>query len=1005
MVISFKKIKIFILCALAVTAVLVKTVPALGARNDESKYIRCTAISEELSDSFSGFGIPEDANELIDNEKKPFSIGGKGGDMVELDGKTHYRTLLPYGIDYLSLYFDLQKETEVEESTAYEAGGEDTTENVEDKKSGTELDSTFVIGVYVHGADSSAGLPANVTLEFTDEKGGKHFCTVSIRMGKPYVIYADMSDFKGILFEGVELVITHDKSAEESLTVITSLPAESAAASFGFLKANSLSAIVSHEGSIALTNDLLALGTDKSDVLIDIYPESTVSDTHVAYAAFGCSEGEGTVTAITGSGSHSDSLHSIFSGSGLTLVRTIHNENAPMCFKFRSGNEEKLTLESISFTDTDEEVSMPGSFTTLSYKDGILSATGKLNSDTVNRYPDAKVGLYTAPSNSEGDVILLDEIKMTSRFSFSVSLEDYPHAHTDNTFFVAVMNEGDVIPVTKSRFVSAKSGTLPSENILALHGANPISVFESGVSDILIDVDLSKLITAASASSTTVSRGGYIYGIDSEYLRRLDSDINFYRSIGVSAYIKYICTEDMHSSRDGSWLTYQGVSDGELMLRADNRESLNIYPAVSAFLSQRYSNISSFVISSGVNSKDFTGINYRNIWNSVSDIALISRLVYAAASEFIPDVNVTISLAISGDNIYAPAETFAALFGERLLSIGEIPWSVMYCAEGDSPSVLCENMKSTARANGISAPLCFTVIYNAKDSDGDSTEAYEKFCNACTSSSVNKVFLSVENLTEDLSRESYSKLKNYGDEKDSFLFNSTAENGSFLENGSITGSASLHDFTNTYSPEGWNAGYGMASLQSAPVFGENHSRTLRCITDGNFPAGIFLCSFENAVNLADAPIAEFVFDLEAASDSQIVFVFGGGSKRAEFSLGEAAAYESADGMLHAVCDLSGYSSASDIEYVAVIIYSSDSVTFELSKVNVHSKTLDSQSVAGLIADTSDESDTEVMSQETKVAIAVGVLVMTAASARIATVLSRHDAKNKALSKASKKRRA
>lgn len=1011
---AVNKIKMLIFFALVTIMLMVTAVPGSAENPEEVEYIRCAVFGGTENSSVDQLNFPSDLKVLSNTSKIPHSEGGRGGNLVNINNSTYFRTVFPYGSDYLSVSYDLTKDIEKDDSTNSDNTADSDNEDIEDKNEessveteteGTVIDGIVVLGVYISSNSVSYGSYMDTFITFTDSEGKNYVCQASLQLDRPYIIYADIGDAENTEFDSIQLHATHDGTVTSSLVVTTSLPASTHTTDLSILEKGELLSVVSHDGLMTLNVDSFTLGTDTGDVLISVLPEENAqdSDPRTAFVTLGCAEGEGTVATVDISGSYTDSSHAVFHGSGLIPIRTVRNGNGPIELRFRSSNEEYLVIDSIRYYSTDEIPYTAGSFTTLTYSNGNLSATGKISSDIVNEYPNASIGLYTESVTTPGEQILLEKIKMTSRFSFSVSLEKYPHAHTDNTFFVGVITDDDVIVVTKSRFVSAKSVSAPVSSILGLHGANPISVFESGVPHILMDVDLSRLIASASASSTTVSRGGYIYGIDSEYLRKLDSDIIFYRSIGVSVYIRFICSGSIISTLDTSHLTYEGVSNGEFMLRADNPESLNIYPAAAAFLSQRYSNIASFVISSGVNSKDLTGIEYSRLWNSVNDVALISRLVYGASSEYIPNVTVTIPLELTGDSLYAPAETFAALFSEKLISMGDIPWCIMYTADGDSPSVLCENIRSSARLNAGSSPAFFTVMYKARNADGDSTSAYESYCNACSTSSVKLVFLSVEALRDGLSRESYSALKNYGNAKDSFIFGGSAEVFDSLTEQSITGSVSLWDFTSTYSPEGWSAGYGMSSLQSSSVFDAHHSRTLRCITDPTSPAGIFLCSLNEAINLKDAPLAEFVFDLDCVAGTQVIFIFGNDSRRAEFSLSDTAAYEK-DGKLHAVCDLTEYSAtAGDVGYVGVIIYSPSRVTFELSRVNVHSTSLDNTAVASILA-SSDEADVNTVSAEFVVVTAIVVFVILAVTVKIASVLAKQDAKNKELFKSPKKRR-
>lgn len=1006
-----KKIKIFLVCVLTLATAALSPLICRADPPKNEKTLRCAVIGDTEYSGAVGIKLPSDASPIGDKAKTPVTEGGRGAVRVELGGNMFFRTTFPADSDSIMIKYDLTqsvKEVTGEADSDSESADDVTEKDSEEKDEPTlkpaVIDKVALLGVYVSaGAVSDSGT-VSAELCFVSDDGNEYISRAEMDIGKPYVIYADTASVEGSAFESAYLRIYRDATVQKSLSVMTSLPSVTESCELSFLERCSLLTLTCHEGILELAEDTVTVGTDTSDVRLSLLPEEKAEDdkARTAFLSICCEEGEGTVSAVSADSTSTDSTHAVFPGSGLIPVKAVRTGNSSIELRLRSSGEERLILSEVKYYSTDEAADSLGSFTTLTYSDGVLSATGKLKGDIVSAYPDAAVGLFTEPVTGSGDPVLLGEIKMTSRFSFSVSLSKHPHAHTDNTYFVGIITDDSIIKATKSRFVSAKSVSLPTGSALALHGANPISVYESGVDNILVDVDLAKLITGASASSTTLSRGGYIYGIDTVYLRKLDSDINFYRSIGVSVYVRLLCSETMRSASNGEWLTYQGVTEGEYMLSAGSAESLNIYPAVASFLSQRYSNIASFVLSSGVNSKALTGITHRTAWDSASDIAIIAHLVYSASSEFIPSVTVTVPLVLTGNSIYAPAEMFSALLSEKLASIGNIPWCLMYTAEGDSPSVLCENIKSSARLNSGSSPLFFTVFYKADAALGDSTAAYESYCDACNASSVKVVFLSVEETPGVLSRKSYSNLKNYGSTKDSFTVEAPAEGAEILKKNGITEYAPLWDFTSTYSPEGWNAGYGMTSVVSASSLTPDRIRTLRCITDPSSPAGIFLCSLDFALSLKNAPYAEFVFELDASEDTDIIFIFGNDSVRAEFPLGELSSYEK-DGKLHAVCDLTEYSAMQDVGYVGVIVYSSESITLELSQVNIYSKTLDRASIAELLKAPTEEAKNDIPA-ELIVAGGLGIFAALAVSVKIGTVFAKRDEKNKEVFKVVKKRR-
>ena len=997
------KIKALLLCAVMIFAFAAVTLADGEVSEPEEVQLSCAAVGSAEYNSRDGFSFPSDAKPIGDDTRVPAFEGGKGGNIVEIGSKTYFRAIIPSGSEGFSATYDLTSKVKAKAKAQTDADGNALSDEETEKKDSIAIDGSAVIGIYVSAGSAIDTDIINASLVFTDEDRNSYVCRTEIYVNRPYTVIADTPD--KVRFESVSLYLSGSVTYDKSLSVLTSLLHSSSSSDVSAVGNCELLSVISHSGKLTFEDSAFVLGTDTEEVTLSVIPKEDAKDDfeHTVFAFIECSEGEGSVSAVAADQGSAESSHAIFKDSGSVAVRASRTGDGSVRLRFRSAVGQKLTLSSVTCFSTDEKAATDGSFTTLTFKDGRLEAIGKISTDTVTEYQGATLGLFTKNTASAEDAVLLDEIKMTSRFSFSVPLDKFPHALTDNVFFVGIMTDEGTLPVTRERFVSAKSGALPPEDILGLHGANPISVFESGVSNILIDADLSKLIVPASASSITLSRNGFIYGVNTEYLRKLDSDVNFYGSIGVSVQIRYVCTEGMRSQADGSHLTYDGLFEDELMLRADRYESLNIYPAITSFLSQRYKNISSFVISSGVNSTSLTGINHDRLWKSVSDIALISRLVYSSASEHISGVTISVPIILSSDGTYASAEVFSALFGEKIMSAGDIPWCLVYTADSDSPSVLCENIKASLRLNGGSSPLSFTVIYEAMENDGNSTKSYESFCNTCSTSSVKQVFLSVENVGHVLSRESYSALKNYGNTKESFIFTGDAKSVESLDSLPVTGTAPLWDFSTTYSPEGWNAGYGIASLQSSSAFGADRSRVLRAITDTSSPAGIFLCSLKESVDLREAPFAEFVFDLEADDSAKVVFIFGNETNRAEFSLGDTDIYEK-DGKKHAFCDLSDYAeSAGSISYAGVIIYSEDSSTFELSRVDLHSTTLDSSSLAASLSPQAKEAE-EKLSPELIIGGAAGVFVILCIAARITSVLAKQDAKNLAAAKPKKKRR-
>lgn len=992
--------KIFLKILLVITVTLVLSVSVFADNEaDTSENIYAASLLCGDVGVFDGFDIPSDTSLLTEASSKPETEGARVTSFTTHGDDTFIRIFMENGASRLDMNYPLK-------------GSEN-----DDDGEGVSLSGNLVFGVYVMSSSQellNEIIPFEITLKGEDST---YHCKVLVPYATPAMIYADLSDIpKDTKITDITLSLLKNRDFGGVVNIITTHPGETDRMDFTFQRSSGLMWMSFIKGNAQIKDDKMVLGTDAENVTIQAVPEikgdRDTETLYRAYCSIGCSDGNGNVSISAKDSNTVSAQHSVSPDGGYALVRFSHKTGDEITLDFKSGAQTEITLDHLAFQPTTEVDSFSSSsITNLSYSEGKLVAEGKLSGSIVSTYPRESLGLYKL-SPATGISELIGKVDITSRFSITVDLKDQPHTGWDNLFYVSVIDSesNELLRVGDPRFVSSSSAKSPGTSDFGLYGANPISVYESGASHILLDVDLSKLITASASSSITVSRGKYVFGINTDYLKEIDSEMSFYRSSGVGVYARLVCKNYIISSVDSSWLTYHVSRADEVLLRADHPEALNMYMATVSFLCQRYPNISSFVISSGINSEAFTGITADDPYDYASQAAIIARLVYNAAAEASENVTVTMPVLLSGADVSVPAEIFSALFAEKISSVGNISWSIMYYTDSSAPSVPAENISSTARINGTAGPSFTTVMWSPKTDDGSTVSKYKDFCLSCSMTSVKLVFLSAKDSHSQLSRDDFTSLKKlmFGDS--SALMDSIPKSLEEVYSEPVNGVFTLWDFADSYSPEGWNGGYGIASIMSSA---ENASlisgnRVLRCITEGtaSSPAGIILCSPESPLNFSASPLVEFVFSCNADDDAQIIFVFANGTSRAEFSFTDTTSYMS-DGKLHAVCDLSEFSDVSSVSYVGVIIYSSSPVTFDLSKVNALSRTADVGEIEIRIFGGQSAPISDKKPPVKEVVFVLGALALVIISSRIASSLKKCDKKHKeemdAL-KSSKKRR-
>ncbi len=610
--------------------------------------------------------------------------------------------------------------------------------------------------------------------------------------------------------------------------------------------------------------------------------------------------------------------------------------------------EGEITLDELKMYYTSEAAdSSYHALSLLSITDGELTAKGTLDRQSVKEYAGCRIGLFRLPAAGAVEPELVAQTRVTSRFSFKVSGVS-PTAY-DYMYYAAIIDKNDeLVRISPSQFVSAAGTKSAVRSLYGLYGVDPVAVYEAGASYAMVDVDLYRLTSAEKVSGITATRGNYVFGLNSEYVDVLDSYMELYRTAGISVYIKLYCSETIKSKYDDTYLTYR-KSSAEYMLRSDTPEAAAMYTAVVSYLCKRYPNITSFVLSSGVNSTEMTGMTYSDTYKSAGDIAMAARLIYGAASE-ISDVFITIPISDVNDRFDATPETLLSLVAEKLMHVGHIPWAVMYTGGECALPAISDSIISLQRMNNTSAASFTVYCYTPEKFDSQDAEKYRELCKSASSTPARTVFLSEALLEEKLGRDVLNGLNRDMKAESTHLFTSDALTLDGFDVSSMKGIYPVWDFSTCHSTLGWVGGYGIEKLSSAPesLYGDSYAkRVLRCVTaDGEDSAGIVMCRQTFPVNLAAAPFVEFVYSYECDTDVNIVFVFANGENRAEFKV-PSSIVKGEDGKYTAVCDLSAFSKISTVAYVGALIYADSSVNFEISRISVMSPELEGGDVASL----------------------------------------------------------
>ena len=645
----------------------------------------------------------------------------------------------------------------------------------------------------------------------------------------------------------------------------------------------------------------------------------------VRYAALTLSGGGGTVTAEFDppAGSEPPDLSSpntrnVAEGVFTYMFRFVADEVKTVRFTFRNNDGGAFTIESLRFFPagfTDPHLEDIGAVIDCELRDGTLFVEGKLKKSSAVDYMGGKIGLYTAPA-AGGEPVLLATGRAGSAFSFTVPASSLPGGGRENYFWVSVLgNDGNDIPLTEKKFISSATVSEGSSAVFGLYGAEPAGVFEAGMKRAIIDVRLDRLTGGGHSLTTGLSarRGSKTYYLNDEYVRRLDSETEFYSAADIGVYLRFIPDDP------AEWFRRDAVAR-----EGDDPRDLDLYLALVSFFCGRYENVASVVIPDLSSLYDFDGSE----WTNAEAEALLARLTYGAAADATGSFIVTVPVRGAGRS--PKGEIFASLLSESLSRIGPIPWSLMD-EESEGAFDGLDLSIASMRSNGTSTPSFSALFWRPSGVPAPEAVArLSELCDTARAKGSRAVILSFSDLSE-TSLFDYSAFRGAVTASEGEVF-AALDLSDVVE---IASSSVLFDFSDSYSAQGFVAGSGLGSCGTSFSSGRTGDRVLRFTLDRESSLGILLRQFAKPVNFSQFPVVEFDIDVVSDEGAVITFLFRRDDGTAEYVL-ECPAGETSR---RAVCDMSDLDAAGSVSCISILVRSSGTVRADLSRVTAHSRTV------------------------------------------------------------------
>lgn len=595
-----------------------------------------------------------------------------------------------------------------------------------------------------------------------------------------------------------------------------------------------------------------------------------------------------------------------------------------------------------------------------------LTYTGTLSAAAAAENIDARLELYEIPVWETVEEALrrgepVASMKMSTKFTFSLDLTGRESAAQTSRYQAYIVSGAGAFPIAAARFPARNAS--PSESGLSpvgLYGADSAGVFESNASSVILDVYVDRLLAPEGGGGRLAVRGGRRYYLDHAYLRELESEIAFYVSADVEVYLRLLCASELSS--EGYTFACAGARYFAFDVRRE--EGANMLCAVVEYLASKNGGVSGFIVGSRLDAARENGADMSDVAAYASMLADTLRLVYNSAVRYIPGVYVLAPLGhYDGEDAYAGAERgeaadaacdptlLSVMLSRALMRDGEIPWGLMYMSDSAAEALgHAQNILAQMKAVGCLAPHDYLLFWEPPAGAPDILLAeYAERCAAARRAGARVLFLSLQRQTERSAVTAGMKYILTGGDYQRQLSEYEAL---LTPGGEYAGSYVLSDFSRAYSTLGWIAGSGCSRLGTQSGGLSAGARTLHAVfdagTDAMFSAvsGNILCVSGVTDDLHYAPYVVYTMritsQLESTSEAELVFVFGSGDTRAEYSVTAPTGVS-----LEILCDLSSFAGADRVDFAAITLRSASSVTLDIERITCYSTQSSTEELARL----------------------------------------------------------
>ncbi len=640
-----------------------------------------------------------------------------------------------------------------------------------------------------------------------------------------------------------------------------------------------------------------------------------------------------------------------------------------------------------------------GSLRSVTREGTSLHFSGTLERESFSLYRNAEIGFFAVPAGEEDpDVAVeLGRTRLSTRFEFTVDITPLPVSAVTFRFFAALItDEGERIPFSSPRYIDAEALAASDVSLTGLYDAASVGVFESNVSNVIVDVPLDRLLsdtgTALSynvyTAGETVSR---LISLDQSILSDLDRDIAFYDSAGIRVYLRL-------TENDG---TVPGGLDG-------GPEEDSRYAAIIRFLARRYTSAAGCILGTPVNGSGAPSVtDPAGIGLYADRLATLLRITYNAASASLSSPLVLLPLTNADPDEGPAAVTLSVMVASRIAPSGQMPWGILWHTDRPDAAVT-EDVTSLTRTlsqqnlAGPSALMLFiapSFQQLAEEFAADPRDAayfYDyaaarigSFWDSLNPRLIRAAFLSLTDLSLKNNHNFYRELKSAVGSAGS-VFDSVSSGAA------PTDSVVVWDFTDAYYSLGWVPGGGVSScVTDVSGLAENgsYSRAL-CVSfeepeepeDGI--AGIILRNLNETVDLTPVTGVTFTFALtecdEEDRQASVVFLVGTDETRAEYTADRLTT-----GMIYSLtCDLSEYEGRRTTDYVGMMVYAERPVRLKLVSVSFSGDGLTREKLDSILSPEKPENDPDEGGLKRLVLPAVLVLGLLLSGSAVAMLVKR-----------------